>query len=219
MAIATCIKFKQSLKYESTLYSLTEIDSILKMLSQKRRPVMSSKQTLKFLKLVICVLGSTYANYVMADEATARVGQTVTITVTANGTQPFTYQWRKAGAPIAGATNVNYVMSAVTMSDAGTYSVTVSNSAGSALSNNAVLTVKGRSKLAPPTGLKVSSYRVIGENAAKGTVTVEATYVDALGIPQTEIRSNIGIDDLPIVITNEGTTHFPRMVGDFYELT
>ena len=52
-------------------------------------------------------------------------GQSVTFSVTATGSQ-LTYQWRKDGAPITGAVNSTYSISAVTIADVGNYDVVVS---------------------------------------------------------------------------------------------
>ncbi len=71
----------------------------------------------------------------------AKVGQTVTFDVTATGTAPFTYQWKKGGTNIAGATSISYVLANVTISDSAAYTVEVSNSLGSSLSNIATLSV------------------------------------------------------------------------------
>jgi TATA-box binding protein (TBP) (component of TFIID and TFIIIB) len=61
--------------------------------------------------------------------------------VTANGTAPFTYQWKKDGVDISGATAISYVISNVTTAASGNYTVLVSNSLGNSLSNIATLTV------------------------------------------------------------------------------
>lgn len=69
-------------------------------------------------------------------------GQTATFSVLANGTLPLSYQWRKNGVAISGATNASYTTPSETTSDNGSrFSVVVSNSAGNATSNNATLTV------------------------------------------------------------------------------
>jgi uncharacterized delta-60 repeat protein len=62
--------------------------------------------------------------------------------VMADGTEPFSYQWLKDGAPIAGATNDQIVIAHAQFSDEGNYSVTVSNSDGIATSTNAALGVR-----------------------------------------------------------------------------
>jgi glucose/arabinose dehydrogenase len=68
-------------------------------------------------------------------------GQTVTFSVTASGATPMTYQWKKNGTAIAGATNASYTITNVQNTHAGQYSATVTNSFGNATSNSATLTV------------------------------------------------------------------------------
>ena len=68
-------------------------------------------------------------------------GSSATFRVIAGGTAPLTYQWRKNGVNITGATGTIYTISSIAAADAGTYSVVVSNEAGSATSNSATLTV------------------------------------------------------------------------------
>jgi pectate lyase len=77
---------------------------------------------------------------------TVNAGQTATFNVAANGTSPFNYQWRKDGSDVAGATAASLTLPNVQDGDAGSYSVVVSNAAGSATSGGAVLTV-----VTPPT--------------------------------------------------------------------
>ncbi|HEU4391225.1 MAG TPA: pectinesterase family protein, partial [Blastocatellia bacterium] len=73
--------------------------------------------------------------------ATVVVGNPVQFTVTASGSSPLDYQWRKDGTPISGATSAAYSIATVSAADAGAYTVTVTNSVGSATSDPAVLTV------------------------------------------------------------------------------
>ena len=68
-------------------------------------------------------------------------GQTGNFSVTAAGTGPFSYQWRKDGAAISGATSSTLVVAGAQSVAAGSYSVTVTNSAGSVTSAAAVLNV------------------------------------------------------------------------------
>jgi PKD repeat protein len=67
-------------------------------------------------------------------------GGGATFSVNANGTSP-SYQWYKNGSPISGATASSYTIPSAQASDAGNYTVTVLNSAGSVSSNAAILTV------------------------------------------------------------------------------
>ena len=75
------------------------------------------------------------------------VGAAAAFSVTATGTAPLSYQWSKGGTPIAGATSSTYTLASAQLSDAGNYSVTVSNPAGGAISGTAILTVTA----APPS--------------------------------------------------------------------
>ncbi len=63
-------------------------------------------------------------------------GQSGTLAVTAAGTPPFSYEWRRGSVPIPGANGSTYSATA-----AGTYSVVVSNAFGSAISSNAEVIV------------------------------------------------------------------------------
>jgi len=72
---------------------------------------------------------------------TVAVGATASFTVAATGDAPLSYQWRKDGVALAGATSATYSISNAITGYAGAYSVVVSNSAGSVTSNNATLTV------------------------------------------------------------------------------
>jgi hypothetical protein len=67
-------------------------------------------------------------------------GQPAVFSVTATGSG-LTYQWRRNGADIPGATGSSYNIASTATGHAGTYSVVVRNSAGSVTSSNATLTV------------------------------------------------------------------------------
>ena len=68
-------------------------------------------------------------------------GASVSFSVTVTGTSPLSFQWRKDGSSISGATASSLALSAVTTSDAGSYDVVVSNSVGSVTSSAATLSV------------------------------------------------------------------------------
>ncbi|HRT56134.1 MAG TPA: immunoglobulin domain-containing protein [Candidatus Paceibacterota bacterium] len=72
---------------------------------------------------------------------TVTQGMNVAFGVAASGTAPFGYLWRFNGNPIAGATQSAFTITNVQPSDAGNYSVIVSNFAATATSANAALTV------------------------------------------------------------------------------
>ncbi|MCX6895529.1 MAG: immunoglobulin domain-containing protein [Verrucomicrobia bacterium] len=74
-------------------------------------------------------------------------GQPASFSVTAGGTAPLSYQWRKNGTNnIPGATGTNYAIANARLSDAGSFTVVITNVAGSITSSPAAtLTVN-----APP---------------------------------------------------------------------
>src|SRR5207244_3230914 len=87
----------------------------------------------------------------------------------ANGTPPLTYQWRKGGTPIGGATNANLILTNISGASAGTYDVVVTNTSGSITSSSATLTIV----VAPIVTLQPAS-----QSAAAGanvTLQVSAT--------------------------------------------
>src|SRR5262249_7377631 len=85
--------------------------------------------------------------------ASIGLGGAATFSVTATGSAPLSYQWRKAGTDIAGATASSYSIAGAQFSDAGNYSVAVSNPGGTTLSSEASLTVSGGGCITAPSGL------------------------------------------------------------------
>ena len=77
--------------------------------------------------------------------ATNLVGNTNVMRVTATGTPPLRYQWRKNGTAaannVAGATSNSLTLANLTLANAGSYAVVVTNTFGSVTSAVAVLTV------------------------------------------------------------------------------
>jgi hypothetical protein len=82
-------------------------------------------------------------------------GSTVTLTATASGSPVPTYQWRRNGIAIAGATASSLVLPNVQPTDAGDYTVVATNSAGSATSTTATVTVFTAGGTARLTNLSV----------------------------------------------------------------
>lgn len=108
------------------------------------------------------------------------VGQTATFSVTASGTSPLNYQWRKNGTTINGATSPSYTTPPTTISEGGSpFTVTVSNSTGSVTSNTATLSVNAAT-LAPS----------ITTQPASQTVTVGQTATFSVAASGTPLLSN-----------------------------
>ena len=72
-------------------------------------------------------------------------GHAAALTVTPAGSGPFTYQWQKNGVNVSGATGSSLAFSGAQLTDAGNYTVIVTDSGGSTTSNTAVLTVNAPS--------------------------------------------------------------------------
>ena len=85
---------------------------------------------------------------------TVFVGGIARFSVVATGPLPLTYQWSFNGTNISGATNTSLILTNVQLSQAGYYTVLVSNPFGSILSSNAWLTVNVPPPCTPmPSGL------------------------------------------------------------------
>ena len=103
-------------------------------------------------------------------DQTANLGHPATFLVSATGTAPLTFQWRKDGVEIPNATSSTYTTPATTTADDGAiFDVVVTNVAGSATSDPALLTVT-----TPPviTGFSQSRTVTAGQTA---TFLVSAT--------------------------------------------
>ena len=72
---------------------------------------------------------------------TLTAGWTAQLTAGVTGIAPIFYQWQRGGSNLAGATNSTLLYSPVTVGEAGTYRLVVSNAFGMTNSSNAVLTV------------------------------------------------------------------------------
>ena len=86
--------------------------------------------------------GSTPAITTQPANQAVQAGQSAHFTVTASGAAPLNYEWRKNGQVVASGANPAYDTPAAVAGDNGaSFSVVVSNSAGSVTSNNAILSV------------------------------------------------------------------------------
>ncbi|MCX8517720.1 MAG: hypothetical protein ORN29_06620, partial [Rhodoferax sp.] len=105
---------------------------------------------------------------------TVTVGQTATFSVTTTGTSP-SYQWMKNGTAIPGATSSTYTTDAtVSRDDGAVFSVVVGNSAGSATSSNATLTVSAGA-VAPSITTQPAPQSVTAGQPASFAVTATGT--------------------------------------------
>lgn len=105
------------------------------------------------------------------------VGASVTLYATADGSPAPTFQWRKNGSPISGATSPTYVIPSANLADAGAYSVVASNNLGSATSPDEVLVVQAAVVVPTNTAPSIATQPATQTVASGGsaTFTVVAT--------------------------------------------
>lgn len=114
---------------------------------------------------------TTTAPYIIASPSVPAMaaGASVSLAVQAGGSAPLSYQWFKDATPLSGATNSTLSFSGVYYTDAGSYTVQVTNNLGSIMSTAAQLTV-----LAPPTFANLTNGLVLH-------LKFDGTYLDASG--------------------------------------
>ena len=112
--------------------------------------------------------------------------QSATFSVSAVGTMPLTYQWQFNTAPISGAASTSYTVTNAQSTNAGNYTVVVTNTLGGATSSVATLTV-----LVPPSITVQPQSKVVATGSC-ATFSVTATGTAPLiyqwqwnGAPQT----------------------------------
>ena len=90
----------------------------------------------------------------------AKLGDTVTFTVRAEGTAPLIYQWMKNGTPVPAATTDTLILTNVQPSDADTYTVVVTNNGGR-VTSNAVTLVMVSTPAITSQPLSYTAYQVV----------------------------------------------------------
>src|SRR5467141_3824466 len=104
---------------------------------------------------------------------TVTSGQTGSFSVTATGTAPLAYQWKKNSVAISGATSPSYTTPVTAISDNGAqFTVPRSNTAGSVTSSTATLSV---SAAAPSITAQPVSQTVTSGQTASFSVTATGT--------------------------------------------
>lgn len=98
------------------------------------------------------------------------VGTDVTFAAAATGSPAPSFQWRRNGTEIRDATSASLSLSKVQLSDAADYSVVISNSAGSATSNPATLSVTSADRTARLSNLSVRTTMAAGQTLIVGVV-------------------------------------------------
>lgn len=104
--------------------------------------------------------------------ATVSEGQNVLLSVKATGTDPLSYQWQKDGLNIPGATSGSFSIGNIGKADAGNYSVTVSNAAGTVRSQIAAVQV---TTIAAPPNILSQPQNIAVLEGQSATLSVSAS--------------------------------------------
>jgi hypothetical protein len=105
----------------------------------------------------------------------ARVGENVTMTAGASGSPAPAFQWRRNGSAVLGATASSLALTNVQLTDAGDYSVVISNAAGSVTSNPATLIVTSATGTARLSNLSVRTTMGAGQTLIVGVVVSDGS--------------------------------------------
>ena len=104
---------------------------------------------------------------------TVTAGNSVTFTAAASGNPTPTYQWKKGGVIISGATGATYTIASTGPGDAGSYTVVATNGSGTVTSNAATLTVNPAPPVLPTTQLVITGKPVALGIVASTTGTIK----------------------------------------------
>ncbi len=106
---------------------------------------------------------------------TVATEQSATFSVTATGSGTLSYQWYKGGVAVSGATNSTFTITSVASTDAGSYTVVVTNSVGSVTSTAATLTI---ASAIPVVNVLAGSVDETTEDGGKGFFVFTRTGAD-----------------------------------------
>ncbi len=141
---------------------------------------------------------------------TAIAGATATFTVVASGAGPYTYQWRRDGTVLTGATSATLAVANVQAANAGSYTVSVTNTGGATASSVPATLAVGPagpssrlSNLSVRTTLSAGQLLIVGFTMGEGAKPVLVRGIgptlaafgltNALADPRLEIYSGAGV--------------------------
>jgi hypothetical protein len=125
---------------------------------------------------------------------TATVGNDVTFSVLATGTAPLTYVWKHGGS-VVGANSETLTLASISSANAGTYTVTVSNAAGSATAS-AVLSVT-------PVTQSITFPALADRAANAGSIALTASATSGLEIEYTVVAGPATVSGTTLILTSE----------------
>jgi Malectin domain/Immunoglobulin I-set domain len=159
---------------KSATVSVTNHQLTIRFVHRKDNPILAA------IEIVPATAATMPAISGQPSSMTVTTGQTAAFSVTAIGTAPLSYQWRRAGAAISGATSSAYTTAATTSADNGAqFGVVVSNSKGTVTSGTATLTVNAAVVAPTITSQPLSQAVTTGQTATfkvAATGTAPLTY-------------------------------------------
>jgi len=120
-----------------------------------------STNTTRAAVLTVTNTPVTFADPAQPADVVVVEARTVSLTSVVAGSPPIRYQWYFGSSPILGATNSGYTIPAVSLTNAGSYKVNVSNQANSTDSRIAIVTVLPDTLPPALTGISASSTQVV----------------------------------------------------------
>ena len=138
----------------------------------------------------------------------------MTFTVSATGSAPLSYQWRKNSIDIFGATTASYTINNAQPADEAFYSVLVSNPGGTALSAPARLTLSASAFL---TGSQILAngafqFTIVGQSNKTYAVESSTTLSSWTNLTSVTLTNTTGTVTDPAATTNK--TRFYRVRGN-----
>ena len=167
---------------------------------------------------VVHVVPDAVAPRITADPLSVAVfeGQPASFSVAATGTAPLTYRWARNGVDIPNTNAASYVIPSATLLESGsTYSVTASNSAGSAMSKAATLIVNSASVAPTITAGPTNSSVAVGSSATFSVTSTGSglSYEWRKGTAQSSVLAPGGSNSAtlttpPTTLADNGNTYF-----------
>jgi hypothetical protein len=145
----------------------------------------------------------------------------VSYNVSATGTPPLTYFWRKDGNTVtSGLNKTNFTLAGVVRADSGTYSVFITSPYGNATSSNAVLTVRVPQLLGTPTfqpdgSISLASTDAGGGNFSLSNLTNFEAQVSTNLVDWETLSNALSLTNGTLQLQDSGQTNSPMR---FYRL-
>ncbi len=146
-----------------------------------------------------------------------RIGQTFTLSSTASGRAPLSYQWEKSGKPLQGETKSSLTLANIVTEDVAAFRVRISNRDGEAFSETALLTLAPGEAVVPGITLEPQDTRALRytttelRTEASGTPTLYYQWFRN-GSPVAEAVS----DTLPVAMNDDAPGDYHVVISNAF---